>query len=170
MTAPTLSNAASASGRISAFPKSNSTSACKLMLIACGVSWYLSASLSFSSSACFFWRSSSVCLTSFFLIFSSFSICVGVVAACCPRAAPTTKKNRAAATAMAQGARAQLHWSASVHTISELAPGGDWFVSQNKICRSCFKVNIGHDSSTTDRTGAPILYRWCCPASFRSIQ
>jgi hypothetical protein len=92
MTAPTLSNAASASGRISAFPKSNNTSACKLMLIACAVSWYLSATLSFSSSARFFWRSSSVCLTSFFLISSSFSVCVGVVASCCPRAAPTTKK------------------------------------------------------------------------------
>ena len=168
MTAPTLSNAASASGRISAFPKSNNTSACKLMLIARAVSWYLSATLSFSSSARFFWRSSSVCLTSFFLISSPFSVCLGVVASCCPRAAPTTKKKQTGCDG--PGARAQLHWSACVHTISESAPGGDWFVSKNKIFPSCFKVNIGHDSSTTDRTERLFCTDGCRPASFGSIQ
>jgi hypothetical protein len=76
---------------------------------------------------------------------------------CCPRAAPTTKENRAAARTVAQE---RVPGSVGLPAFI-LSP--NWrqeaigSFRKKKIFRSCFKVNIGHDSSTTDSTGAPIL-------------
>jgi len=132
MTAPTLSNAASASGRISAFPKSNSTSACKLNVNSLRSLLVFERYFEFFQLGPFLLEIEFRLLDLFFLISSFFSACVGVVAACCPRAAPTAKKNRAEATAMAQ-----------VRAPSSVGPPAFWELPMRMEWRSALSALAG---------------------------